>query len=100
MYTILKRQILCLQAVDLSLAWPWLQGLVFYITPGVTPPVEELKKVIESAGGAVLKRRPSAKTTTKMRDDKVRNVTGESPPSCVRVSSPSCVRVRVSRPSC
>ena len=48
-----------------------MQGLVFYITPGVIPPAEELKKVIESAGGAVLKRRPSAKTTTKMRDDKV-----------------------------
>ncbi|KAL8572757.1 hypothetical protein ACOMHN_030339 [Nucella lapillus] len=52
---------------------PIFQGLVFYITPGVIPPVEELKKVIESAGGAVLKRRPSAKTTSKMRDDKGRS---------------------------
>ena len=49
-----------------------LQGLIFYITPGVIPPVEQLKKIIESAGGAVLKRRPSAKSTNRMRDDKVR----------------------------
>lgn len=49
---------------------PIFRGLVFYITPGVIPPVEELKRVIESAGGAVLKRRPSSKTTLKMKDEK------------------------------
>ncbi|GFS07832.1 PAX-interacting protein 1 [Elysia marginata] len=37
------------------------QGLTFYITPSVVPPVCELVSIIESAGGAIVKKRPSAK---------------------------------------
>ena len=40
---------------------PLFQGLTFYITPSTVPPVCELTSIIESAGGTVVKKRPSAK---------------------------------------
>ncbi|KAH9518689.1 PAX-interacting protein 1 [Bulinus truncatus] len=46
------------------------QGLTFYITPSVAPPACELISIIESAGGIVVKRRPSVKQITASLDEK------------------------------
>ncbi|RUS89229.1 hypothetical protein EGW08_003039 [Elysia chlorotica] len=56
-------------ALDLKLAEslkraqakPLFQGLTFYITPSVVPPVCELVSIIESAGGSIVKKRPPVK---------------------------------------
>ncbi|KAL4225104.1 PAX-interacting protein 1 [Mactra antiquata] len=52
-------------------ALPLFKGMTFYITPSVQPPIHELRKVIESAGGAVTKKcRLSAKNIETCLDDK------------------------------
>ncbi|GFN96195.1 pax-interacting protein 1 [Plakobranchus ocellatus] len=40
---------------------PLFQGLTFYISPSVVPPVCELVSIIESAGGTIVKKRPPVK---------------------------------------
>ncbi|XP_046580805.1 PAX-interacting protein 1-like [Haliotis rubra] len=51
---------------------PLFQGLTFHITPGVAPPVCDVRNIVESAGGTTVKRRPSAKTIAAQMDDKGR----------------------------
>lgn len=46
------------------------EGMTFYITPGVSPPVFDLTNVVESAGGKVVKRRLAAKSIASHKDDK------------------------------
>lgn len=52
------------------------QGMTFYITPGVSPPVFDLTNVVESAGGKVVKRRIAAKSIASHKDDKVCHIKG------------------------
>ncbi|XP_041365559.1 PAX-interacting protein 1-like [Gigantopelta aegis] len=49
---------------------PLFKGLTFHITPGVIPPVVDIRNIVESAGGQVVQRRPSAKTIAAQVDDK------------------------------
>lgn len=49
----------------------YFQGMSFYITPSVQPPVCDLKKVVESAGGTVAAIRQPAKTIEGMVDEQV-----------------------------
>ncbi|KAK6973828.1 PAX-interacting protein 1 [Biomphalaria glabrata] len=49
---------------------PLFQGLTFYITPSVAPPICELTSIIESAGGIVVKRRPTIKQISASVDEK------------------------------
>lgn len=46
------------------------EGMTFYITPSVSPPVFDLTNVVESAGGKVVKRRLAAKSIASHKDDK------------------------------
>ncbi|KAL5006232.1 hypothetical protein ScPMuIL_015038 [Solemya velum] len=45
------------------------QGLTFYISPSVVPPPSDLKAIVESAGGTVIKKRPAAKTILNKRNE-------------------------------
>ncbi|KAK6184096.1 hypothetical protein SNE40_006628 [Patella caerulea] len=49
---------------------PLYQGIAFYLTPSVVPSVKDFTKIIVSAGGTVVNRRPSAKTIINMVSDK------------------------------
>ena len=47
------------------------QGMTFYVTPSVQPPISDLRKVIESAGGTILKRGLPIKAIENLKDDQV-----------------------------
>ena len=49
----------------------YLQGLTFFITPSVQPPVCDLKKIIESAGGIIAKQRLAPRAILSLVDDQV-----------------------------
>ncbi|CAL1541165.1 unnamed protein product [Lymnaea stagnalis] len=49
---------------------PLFQGLTFYISPSVVPPICELMSIIDSAGGVLVKRRPSVKQIVASLDEK------------------------------
>ncbi|XP_059170628.1 PAX-interacting protein 1-like [Physella acuta] len=49
---------------------PLFQGLTFYITPSVVPPICEMMTIIESAGGVLVKIRPSVKQIAASMDEK------------------------------
>ncbi|XP_048727007.1 PAX-interacting protein 1-like isoform X2 [Ostrea edulis] len=45
------------------------EGMSFYISPSVSPPLSDLKKIVEAAGGKVLKQRPNLLTFTEHKDE-------------------------------
>ncbi|WAR02724.1 PAXI1-like protein [Mya arenaria] len=68
-----EREMKCSLAESLSRAraQPLFAGMTFYITPSVQPPICDLQKIIESAGGTLSKgRRLAAKTIETLKDDK------------------------------
>ncbi|OWF43255.1 PAX-interacting protein 1-like isoform X1 [Mizuhopecten yessoensis] len=58
---------------------PLFQGLTFYITPSVNPPVGDLVNIVESAGGKVVKRRPGLRTFLSMKDE-------QGNPKCILIT--------------
>ncbi|XP_062589088.1 PAX-interacting protein 1-like isoform X1 [Saccostrea cucullata] len=44
------------------------EGMSFYISPSVSPPCSDLEKVVEAAGGKVLKQRPHIQTFLEQKD--------------------------------
>lgn len=45
------------------------EGMSFYISPSVSPPSSDLEKIVEVAGGQVLKQRPNTQIFTEHRDE-------------------------------
>lgn len=43
----------------------------FYISPSVSPPSSDLEKIVEAAGGQVLKQRPNTQIFTEHKDENV-----------------------------
>lgn len=61
------------QSLARSRAQKLFAGMTFFVTPSVKPPVAELKKIIESAGGTLAKKkRLAAKTISSLQDDQGR----------------------------
>lgn len=56
------------ESVKKARAGPLFEGVSFFITPSVQPPVGELRKVLESAGGKLEKKRLPAKEIEKCKD--------------------------------
>ncbi|KAH3887645.1 PAX-interacting protein 1-like [Dreissena polymorpha] len=67
-----EKEVKCSLAESLKRArnYPVFAGMTFYITPSVQPPVSDLKKIIDSAGGSLANnRRLAAKTIETLKDD-------------------------------
>lgn len=43
----------------------------FYISPSVSPPSSDLEKIVEAAGGQILKQRPNTQIFTENKDENV-----------------------------
>lgn len=60
---------LLIESLKRARARPLFTGMTFYVTPSVQPPIGDLRKVIESAGGRLQKRCLPAKTIETLKDD-------------------------------
>nr|XP_011440858.2 PAX-interacting protein 1 isoform X3 [Crassostrea gigas] len=45
------------------------EGMSFYISPSVSPPSSDLEKIVEAAGGQILKQRPNTQIFTEHKDE-------------------------------